>query len=679
MSAQFPPIPPLDDEGLDVDQFARDAEPQDTPVHRPVAGTVGRHGATAAARAREFGQRAAGEAAWQAARLPRTLLGLVWRAPAGAWRILWALVLWVSDDEGRKVRRRMAAERPDAGSTEAMTYIRACAQHRETQWLRLRITGGLTGAALFAAFLASIYVPADLWPWLTWAAVAVAIVVCGAFGAPEPDVTVVENRTHRGGPPKLDSSLIVGALSTLGIGELNKALKADPSTVRFVSPIHRDGQGWRADIDLPGGVTAGDVVERRRALASGLRRPEGCVWPEPDADAHAGRLVLWVADRPMSTSTPVAWPLARTGRTNLFEPLPFGVDQRGRPVSITLMFAAAVIGAVPRQGKTAALRVLLLGAALDPRCELHVANCKGGGDLDPLAAVAHFIVSGDEPDDIDALLTDLRAIRADMSRRYKVMRELPRDIAPDSKVTDDLASRRELRLHPVVIGIDECQVIFEHDKHGKEFDEIVTDLVKRGPAVGISVIVATQRPDTKSLPSGIRSNAILRFCLRVTSQVETDMVLGTSAYKSGLRPTMFTRKDLGVGYLVGDGDDPTITRAAYVDTPTADVIAARARADRERRGLLSGMAAGDETESEPAPDLLGDVIDVWPANRGRLWWEEVAERLAERGHDLSPEAVSAALRGHGVPSLQVKRTVQGRQTNRMGCARADVEQALADR
>ena len=36
-----------------------------------------------------------------------------------------------------------------------------------------------------------------------------------------------------------------------------------------------------------------------------------------------------------------------------------------------------VIGAIPRMGKTAPLRLLLLGAALDPRCELHVHNLKG--------------------------------------------------------------------------------------------------------------------------------------------------------------------------------------------------------------------------------------------------------------------------------------------------------------
>src|SRR6266496_6542187 len=51
-------------------------------------------------------------------------------------------------------------------------------------------------------------------------------------------------------------------------------------------PITRDGPGWRADVDLPPGVTVGDVVDKRPELASGLRRPLGCVWPEGDPGVH---------------------------------------------------------------------------------------------------------------------------------------------------------------------------------------------------------------------------------------------------------------------------------------------------------------------------------------------------------------------------------------------------------
>jgi hypothetical protein len=36
----------------------------------------------------------------------------------------------------------------------------------------------------------------------------------------------------------------------------------------------------------------------------------------------------------------------------------FGTDQRGRAVKLSLMFASMIIGAVPRMGKTFALRLI---------------------------------------------------------------------------------------------------------------------------------------------------------------------------------------------------------------------------------------------------------------------------------------------------------------------------------
>ena len=61
------------------------------------------------------------------------------------------------------------------------------------------------------------------------------------------------------------------------------------------------------------------------------------------------------------------------------------------------------------------------------------------------------------------------------------------------------------------------QVRFEHPSYGAEFEEICTDLVKRGPALGIFLLLATQRPDAKAIPTGISANAVLRMCLKGTA------------------------------------------------------------------------------------------------------------------------------------------------------------------
>ena len=93
---------------------------------------------------------------------------------------------------------------------------------------------------------------------------------------------------------KLTSDVVVRALSALGLAGINQALARNPNAIGFAAPITRDGPGWRADVDLPYGVTAAEVIERRDKLASGLGRPLGCVWPEGDHEVSPSRLTLWV-------------------------------------------------------------------------------------------------------------------------------------------------------------------------------------------------------------------------------------------------------------------------------------------------------------------------------------------------------------------------------------------------
>jgi hypothetical protein len=48
---------------------------------------------------------------------------------------------------------------------------------------------------------------------------------------------------------RLTSDMVVRALGVLGLAGINQALAKNPKAIGFVSPIHRDGPGWRAEID----------------------------------------------------------------------------------------------------------------------------------------------------------------------------------------------------------------------------------------------------------------------------------------------------------------------------------------------------------------------------------------------------------------------------------------------
>jgi DNA segregation ATPase FtsK/SpoIIIE, S-DNA-T family len=427
-----------------------------------------------------------------------------------------------------------------------------------------------------------------------------------------------------------------------------------------------------------------DVIERREKLASGLRRPLGCCWPEPAAEEHAGRLVLFVGDEPLSKARQPVYPLAKAGRADLFKPVPYGTDQRGKPVTLPLMFANLLIGSIPRQGKTVAMRNVLLAAALDPLAELHVHELKGTGDLGPLEKVAHRYGSGADDATIEAALADLRQLAdVELIRRAQVIKGLPRDLCPDSKITPQLAANRSLKLHPIVFGLDEAQEAFSHPDHRAAFDKLATALIKRGPALGIMLILATQRPDAKSLPTGITSNASIRFCLRVMDQVANDMVLGTSSYKRGVNATLLTVSDKGCGYLVGAADAAQVVKTYNVDGPTAEKICDRARQVRAQAGRLTGYAAGETDDGpEVRVSLLTDVSAVIAPGEADVWSEVICARLAELRPalygGLDPTGLATSLAAYGIQTKQVwGTTADGKKANRWGVTRADVLAALS--
>lgn len=615
-------------------------------------------------------RRAGHTSAYHAVRTPVYGLKVAAHAPRGAKRTVLATYRWIWDTEGKPLRERAVS------SNDPAEYLKL-AQMRD-EHVRKRLTVAMLMLLAPAGGVAFVLLSGSFWLYVL--AFALVTTVLGLIGR-IPDKPVVGRAVVKSEATKLTSDAIVAALGGLGIAELNKALGKGGTGVSFPVPISREGPGWRADIDLPLGVTAGDVIERRRKLASGLRRQLGCVWPEPDPTVHEGRLVLWVGDHDLSKAKPKAWPLARGRQVDLFKPQPFGTDQRGRWVNVLFMYVSGIIGAIPRMGKTVTLRAILLIAALDPRAQLHPYDLKGTGDLSPFEPVAHRYGVGDDEDEIEQAVVAMREVREEMRRRTKVIRELPDEVCPDSRVEPHLASNTKLGLFPIVIGVDECQVWFEHDKHGKELEEICTDLVKRGPACGIMLHLATQRPDSKSIPTGISANASFRFCLKVMGQTENDMVLGTSSYKSGVRATTFAWGDKGIGFLRGDGEDARIVRGVYTDKPEAKRIIRFARALREQAGTITGHAAGQQVNTDAVRGvILGDVIAAF-AGADKLWSEHVLERLAELRGDYaqwSPDALAAALKPYGVTPKQVAmRDVDGERRNRRGYRLTDVTTAAA--
>ncbi|MFJ3403458.1 FtsK/SpoIIIE domain-containing protein [Promicromonospora sp. NPDC090134] len=603
--------------------------------------------------------------------LPKFLV----RAGVGFGLCVRSLSRWVTDAENKATRTMLMAG--VRGTSEWKTL-----RKEHADGVRARLAGITAGGVMSG--VAGVTINTYTGPeGLTAAAIATGAAALTAFGVvgirhvAAPIATAME-----GDVPKLTVDVVTDALLTLGLGSMGEAKRGN-AEVKVLRIFPTTG-GVEIHIDLPPGATAADVIERKDRLASALRRPEDTVWPEGNPKAHPSRLNLFIADKGLSERAVAQWKHRNKGETNVFESFVIGEDQRGRPVSTTLMYNNGVIGGLPGMGKTFLLRVLMLGAALDPRTELHIHELKGTGDLLPFAPIAHVCRSGDDPDDLAALLADLRSVREEMRRRAAIIRSLPRDVAAESKVTDELAKvGNPYGFKPLLFVIDESQLGFGDPAYGAEIAALVEDITRRGRALGIMLWLATQRPNKDAIPTGISALLSLRVCLRVGDQTTNDMVLGTSMYKAGHRATIFSQEDKGIALMAGEKSDPQLVRGAFIDGAMADKIVERARAVREAKGLLTGAAAGDEPADLDHSTILDHLLAVWPENdpawpTGKVWSDELAARLAEHKPALyegwDATQVNAAAKRHGVAAKNVKRGAAVRK----GLVRADVVTAAGE-
>lgn len=547
--------------------------------------------------ARKLVKRTGYRIARQGAHTPAYVALLVLYAPRGGWRVLVALSRYLYDFESRSLQHA------HAGAGESREYVsleRARKDHLRARWI---VAGVLSTLAALGAVL--VYLVAPL--WVSWAILGAVVAALGWQGRPLGKRFTKDTPTLASAPGPLRAPVVTQALCDLGIGKMK-----DPGEIRLLMDPSRHGPGYEIGVELPAGVPATAVVERREELAAALRRELGCCWPMV-GPRHPGHLQLFVSDEPMSSAAQKPWPLAKAGAVNLFRPAPLFTDQRNRWIEQTIAYTAWVTGAVPRMGKSYFVRQFGLVAGLDVRAKVIVCDLKGTGDLSPLALFAHAYHVGDEDEEIAEQLATMRWVHQEMRRRTRLVRDLTLEENPEKgKVTDALATAAPDRFGPIVVLVDECQVWYEeHSVKAvrEEFIAISRDLTKRGPALGIVPLFSTQKPSTAAIPSSIADNASMRVAFKTSGQIPNDQILGTSSYKEGLRSTQFAFSDKGIAIFKGDGAEPLTVRTVHnLDAITAEKVAARARSMREAAGRLTGDAAGEVMGREAEQVVLLDDV-----------------------------------------------------------------------
>jgi S-DNA-T family DNA segregation ATPase FtsK/SpoIIIE len=472
----------------------------------------------------------------------------------------------------------------------------------------------------------------------------------------------------------VDERMISRALAHLGIAPLNAFFKNGGELVYLV-PARKDGDGTFARVRLPLGTTADMVADRRATLAANLGRASLETWPtKADED---GVLDLWVADKGTLGGGAGDWPLLYDGELDLFEGVPFGLSQRGIVINAPLIESNWLIGGRPGQGKTSAMRTLLLGASLDPTAELWAFVMGESPDFEPLRPrLTRYRMGMDDAVAADAVRA-LADLTDEMERRGQTLGAQP---GKPPKVSRKLADRSGLGLHPLVLAIDECHELFQHCKHGKRAEELAVRLIKRGRKYGIILLLATQSPTKDSIPKEITRNISCGVAFAVADHIANDGLLGAGRYRAGIRATeLRMRTDRGTCVAVGVTDEPwELVRTFYVPfedgTDLVTPVVARAVALAAERGR--GLPTTDETESGPPPpaDHLADIADALHGEK-RVRTQAILTRLAAND-PAEYEAwtftdLSAALAKYGVQPVKSHGVMVVRAD--------DITAALADR
>ena len=182
----------------------------------------------------------------------------------------------------------------------------------------------------------------------------------------------------------------------------------------------------------------------------------------------------------------------------------------------------------------------------------------------------HFLAKMESED--EAIMTDtqkviytLNSLCVEMEDRYELLRaaEVKKITEYNKKFVDrKLNPRKGHRYLPyIVLVIDEfCDMIMTA---GKEVENPITRLAQLARAVGIHMIIATQRPDVKVITGLIKANFPARIAFKVTSIVDSRTILDQTG----------ANQLIGMGdMLVSINSEITRVQCAFIDTPEIEGI-----------------------------------------------------------------------------------------------------------
>jgi S-DNA-T family DNA segregation ATPase FtsK/SpoIIIE len=336
-----------------------------------------------------------------------------------------------------------------------------------------------------------------------------------------------------------------------------------------------DRWGWTGRLALRRGQTVRNAVDQVGAIESALAVRAGSVRIEPDA-GRADRAVLRVVETDPHAA-PIRW-RALAVLASVLDPVDLGVFEDGSPVLVRLAYRHALVGGVVGSGKSGVLNVLLAALVACGDAAVWGIDRKGGMELRPWLACLGRLATGAA--DSVALLRDAVAVldtRADL-----------------------LAARGERLWRPTPAAPALVVVVDEYAELPDDAAEHADSIARRGRAVAVTLLVATQRPTQQAMGgSAVRSQMDTRICLRVRERRDADLILGQGSVAAGWRADTL---DAPGKFLISDPEHttPRPARAYLIGDDDVRAAATEHAAGRPVVANVNEAGSSDVDQDQPS-------------------------------------------------------------------------------
>lgn len=236
----------------------------------------------------------------------------------------------------------------------------------------------------------------------------------------------------------------------------------------------------------------------------------------------------------------------------------------------------------------------------------------------------HYLAKLPEEEDavitnMDKVVATLNSLCVEMDNRYQLLKEAgSRNII---EYNDKIKARK---LNPneghrflpyLVVIVDEFSDLIM--TAGKEVEVPIARLAQKARAVGMHVIIATQRPSTNVITGIIKANFPARIAFKVSSGVDSKTILDTTG----------AQQLIGRGDMLVSNSSPMVrVQCAFIDTPEVEKICEHISAQPYAQGAYI----------LPEPNMSktdGDVSDGLGASADRdPLFEDVARLVVQTGN-----------------------------------------------